>query len=84
MENFIKGDSSNSLWVARNREGDLHLFSRKPHLGYEDRPVFREIWCCGTMLPFCCTVNRRYCVIQLEDNMFPDITFENSPAELKL
>ncbi len=81
-------DNTNSLWIARNKEGDLWLFSRKPHKGYEDRPVFREIWCCGTLLPF---VNysvgyeyRQACCLQLEDSMFAEITYENSPQELTL
>lgn len=71
-----------SLWVARNKEGDLWLFSKKPWKGYEDKP-FREIWCCSTITSFCIFgIRHEGCVLQLKDEMFPEVTYENSPIEL--
>lgn len=75
----------NSLWVARNKEGDLWLFSKKPHKGYEDKP-FREIWCCSSITPFCGYSVRGekglVCVLALNNSMFPEVTWETGPKEL--
>lgn len=77
----------NSLWVARNKEGDLCLFSKKPHKGYTDKP-FRELWCCSTIIPFCgysvMGNTGLACVLDLDDSMFPEVTWETGPKELIL
>lgn len=60
------------LWLARNKDGSLNLFYAKPHLvdGF-----FAVIY----------NHSYGYC-IELGCDVFPEVTFENSPreAEIKL
>lgn len=61
------------LWIARQRDNSLYLFTHKPIL-------FCGRWCMnGT--------NQHYTTLwknKVNDNLFPEITFENSPQEVEL
>lgn len=53
------------LWIARNRNGNLHLFTDKPEIitnGYY--------------------FGANDCI--MNNNLFPEVTFENSPQEVEL
>lgn len=56
------------LWIARNKDNSLILFNTKPKLYYSD------YWD-GEYDTYC---------IFLDENMFPEVTFENSPQEVEL
>lgn len=63
------------LWIARDKNDDLCLYSKRPKLSEE----VEGFWVCSqydTLVE----------VITLPFKMFPEITFENSPqmVELKL
>jgi hypothetical protein len=87
-------EKDSQLWLARNRDGDLWLFSVKPRLGREDIPS-RDIWVSGE--PFCYLYKgngllntgddeyeRISCCLELLSSLFPEVTFENSPQRLVL
>lgn len=57
------------LWIARESDKSLYLFSEKP--------IFEE----G------CWVEKSgygYCFTELPYDVFPEVTFENSPKEVEL
>lgn len=57
------------LWIARENDNSLYLFSKKP--------IFEK----G------CWVEHSdygYCFTELPCDIFPDITFENSPQQVEL
>lgn len=53
------------LWIARDFDGGLYLYSREPIK--EDDFFYSS-----------------YESIPLSENMFPEVTFENSPQEVEL
>ena len=59
------------LWIARNQDGSLWLYEEKPSLVYSDesRKWYYEG---GSFLDF------------YDENIFPEVTFENSPQEVEL
>ena len=57
------------LWIARNKYDSLWLFNRKPFLG-ED-----ECWVAQG------DDAEAYVI---DDELFPEVTFENSPQEVEL
>ena len=61
------------LWIARDLNGDLCLYDRKPKLSEE----VEGVWVCSQYGEF---VN----VIVLPSEYFPEVTFENSPQEVEL
>jgi hypothetical protein len=72
---------NNSIWIARDEDGDLLAFASKP-VRSESEFFASEIWtdvfdeeyseyCEGT--PF----------VQLPKHFYPEVTWENSPVELK-
>lgn len=57
------------LWIARNDEGTLELHYKKP---YMSKITGRPVWVSGDF------------VGDLYDDLFPEVTFENSPQEIEL
>ena len=60
------------LWIARDKDGCLCLYSKKPKLSEE----IEGLWVCsqyGDLVE----------VSVLPSEMFPEITFENSPKEVE-
>lgn len=59
------------FWIARNQDGSLRLYEEKPSLVYDDelRSWYYEN---GSFLEF------------YDENIFPEVTFENSPQEVEL
>ena len=57
----------NSVWIARDKNGTLAIFENKPILDYDDA------WYCEYSDEVFNTIN---------SEMFPEITFENSPKQL--
>ena len=55
------------LWIARNENGSLWLFNRKPFLD--------EYWVAQG------DDAKAYVI---DDELFPEVTFENSPQEVEL
>ena len=55
------------LWIARDKDGKLFLYSKKPILygDYYDSPI-------GILFG------------ELDNCMFPEVTFENSPKQVKI
>lgn len=64
------------MWIARDKDGDLTLFSSKPHrctdVGWNN-----ESWDVSSMDDFTD-------VMILDPNMFPDLTWEDEPIEVEL
>ena len=61
------------LWIARQRDNSLYLFTHKPTL-------FCGRWCRNG-------VNQYYTKFwenKVKCDLFPEITFENSPQEVEL
>lgn len=61
------------LWIARQRDNSLYLFTHKPTL-------FCGRWCMNG-------VNQYYTKFggnREKNDLFPEVTFENSPREVKL
>lgn len=59
------------LWIARDKNGTLCVFSYKPEL----YPEYGNIW--GLEDAF-------YKCIELDSRLFREITFENSPQQVEL
>lgn len=60
-------------WIARDKDGSLCLYSKKPKLSKE----FEGFWICSQ---YDILVD----VIVLPSKYFPEITFENSPKQLEI
>lgn len=64
------------MWIARDKDGQLTLFSNKPHrckeVGWNN-----ESWDVVSMDEFTDTMI-------LNSNMFPDLTWEDEPIEVEL
>lgn len=61
------------FYIARDLDGTLRLYGEKPKLSEETEGV----WVCSQYDEF---VN----VIVLPSKYFPEVTFENSPQEVKI
>lgn len=66
------------LWLARNKEGLLKLYSGKP-IKDEERGIFKfnERSLCMFFNTF-----DYYRVVKIKDTRFPEVTWENSPVEV--
>ena len=60
------------LWIARDEDGDLFLYNQKPSI----LKTGVDPWDCFQ------TPNKEFLVISNE--LFPEVTFENSPREVTL
>lgn len=62
------------LWIARDKNGDLHAFSGKPfrHCWDDDEPTVFTNW---DDVPF---------LVRLDESEFPEVTWENSPRQVEL
>ena len=64
------------MWIARDKDGELTLFSNKPHrctsIGKDN-----EYW--DIVL-----VNKYTSAMILNSNMFPNLTWEDEPIEVEL
>ena len=58
------------MWIARDEDGRLYLYPIKPYL--IDNP-FNDYW-----------NNEDENWMQLREDSFPEVTFENSPMEVEL
>ena len=58
-------------WISRGQDGRLMLHSEEPSMGYDD---IRRSWYYG-----CCGYD-----IELPEEWFPEVTYENSPQRGKL
>lgn len=61
------------IWIARDEDGYLCLYDKKPKLS-ED---IKGVWVCGQY-------DGLVDVVVLPSKMFPEVTFENSPQEVEL
>lgn len=62
------------LWIARDKNGDMGLYSQKP--------IWRKVtWC--TDPTYFDWVNANF-LGYLEKGSFPEVTFENSPQKVEL
>ena len=59
------------MYIARDEEGCLLLHSEKPSKGYDD---LTRKWYWGSMGNS----------MELDDQMYPEVIFENSPMEVEL
>lgn len=63
------------MWIARDKDGSLYLYSAKPYIG-------------NSGICFICNGDDIFisdcydCYCRLDEDMFPEVTFENSPKEL--
>ena len=57
------------LWAARNNSGTLEIHQMKPSI---TKITGRPMWVSGGFVGF------------VFDDVFPEVTFENSPQEVKL
>ena len=66
---------TNTIWIARDKDGDLYLYSEKPKA--DDNGVFygeadqNRIFI-TTSAPW----------VEIDSDLYPEVTFENSPKEL--
>ena len=87
--------NKSEMWVARNKKGDLWLSIQKPQLvriadaawfSVASKDIERDYQFemeYGTALQGPCGWNKRGGV-RLNPNMFPEVTFENSPQRITL
>lgn len=57
------------FWIARGFSSSLNLFNNKPFLEYD------AIYCVDGL---------RDAAIEIDENLFPEVTFENSPQEIEI
>ena len=57
------------MWIARDRNGDLYLYENKPDTFETD--IFHP-------------QNEDELCDQLNNDLFPEVTFENSPQEVEI
>lgn len=62
------------LWIARNEDGMLKVFKRKPHKVYDG----------FTKTTYWNIVNSTGDYMCLPDSSFPEVTFDNSPKRVEL
>ena len=65
-----------TFWLARDKDGELNLFTQKPY--YNESPSFAPGW--DIMMT---DENDWIDSMMIESSLFPEITFENSPIEIK-
>lgn len=58
------------LWIARDMEGALYLYKEEP-IRYRTHFLSKDS-------------NVRYDYIALDDSLFPEVTWENSPRKVKI
>ena len=58
------------LWVARNEDNSLHIHNVKPGLIYDD---YTKQW-----------AYEGDASMEIDEDLYPEITFENSPQEVEL
>ena len=56
------------VWIARDKDGTLAIFENKPIIDYDDDAWYGE------------DADEEFSIINRD--MFPEITFENSPKQL--
>lgn len=61
------------LWIARDKDDSLCLYSKEPKLSEE----IDGVWVCGQY-------GMPVDVIVLPSKMFPEVTFENSPQRVEI
>lgn len=67
------------MWIARDKNGELYLYPQKP-IKNEEWGVYSE----NTEAEGIFMIGRdvMYSFIQLDANLYPEVTWENSPKEL--
>lgn len=63
------------LWIARDKNGELYLYRNKPELTKIEENTNDEFWQDSSTYGYYC---------YLDNNEFPEVTFENSPQEIEL
>lgn len=63
------------LWVARDKNGELYLYKGIPELVKIEENIGDEFWQDSS-------ADGYYCY--LDNNEFPEVTFENSPQQVEL
>lgn len=72
----------NTLWMIRDEDGRLYLFNNKPIIwNFEGSPVFVPNRYKGTPLNH---EDIPYLIMKIDSKLFPEVTFENSPQQVKL
>lgn len=70
-----------TLWIARDGNGQLHVFGRKPSLrASKEKWVIACLHCKLQEEGFCARYS--ICGKPLPIDMYPEVTLENSPIEL--
>ena len=64
-----------TFWLARDKDGDLTLFTHKPY--FDETPGFVPGWYAKT------NVNDWFSSMRLDPRLYPEVTYENSPVEVK-
>lgn len=72
MKAFIARDNFDERMTIGIKKGVLYLFSHRPKLETIDGV---KVWCC-----FDDGCNQ----MELDRNLFPEVTFENSPQEVEI
>ena len=72
------------LWIARDKDGRLYLFTHKP----ERRDTLGGTWS-GEFwdspdLKTCEEENEGYGFLELDQELYPDITWESEPRMIKI
>ena len=57
-----------NLWIARDLDGDLWLYNRKPKKSL------------GGFIP----INDDCDIMDIDNDLYPEVTYENSPQEVEL
>lgn len=57
------------LWIARDLDGDLWLYNRKP---------VKKSW--GGFIP----IDDDCDIMPIDNDLYPEVTYENSPKEVEL
>lgn len=58
------------LWIVRNEDNSLHIHNVEPSLIYDD---YTKQW-----------TYERDVSMEIDKDLYPEITFENSPQEVEL
>ena len=60
------------LWIARDFDGDLNLYVKKPLLHYIDQIYYTIVSDMGDDY------------LNIDKDLFPEVTFENSPQQVEI
>lgn len=74
INNMIKTDKT--FWLARDKDGDLTLFTHRPH--FDESPGFVPGW--DILID---DKDDWIDSMRLDPRLYPEITYENSPVEIK-